>query len=56
MPPETHEEKEAGFKIWDQITNLEVAVEACEGLQADEVEQHHASCAVVRPIMEGRHI
>lgn len=39
-----------------QGQDLEAAIEAGEGLLADEVEKHNASCAVVRPVMEGRHI
>ncbi len=33
-----------------------MAVEAGEGLQADEVEQHHARSAVVRAVVERRHV
>ena len=36
--------------------HLEVAVEACEGLQADEVEEDRACSAVVGPVVEGRHV
>ncbi len=36
--------------------DLEAAIEAGEGLLADEVEEHNAGCTVVGPVMEGRHI
>ena len=36
--------------------HLEAAVEAGEGLLADEVEEHHARCTVVGPIVEWWHV
>ena len=48
--------KGEGYEKRYRGRHLEAAVEAGEGLLADEVEEHHARCTVVGPIVEWWHV